>query len=125
MAEKYLDIPKMLDAEGKYIPLVQSAPCFVGMTYGNFRKLAEPARMAEGIWVNWGQCVAMGARAGAINLCRPDTLEWSRVKSGGGGLEKGPLWGLPLGPEPRHPAEPCLTQSHPSLRGTKEVAKKG
>ena len=35
VAEKYLDIPKMLDAEGKSIPCVQAAPCFVGMICGN------------------------------------------------------------------------------------------
>lgn len=29
VAEKYLDIPKMLDAEGMYIPFVQSTHCFV------------------------------------------------------------------------------------------------
>lgn len=47
VAEKYLDIPKMLDAEGKYIPFVQSAPCFVGMSCGSLRELAEPARTPE------------------------------------------------------------------------------
>jgi hypothetical protein len=30
VAEKYLDIPKMLDAEGEYLPCVQSTPCFLG-----------------------------------------------------------------------------------------------
>lgn len=55
MAEKYLDIPKMLDAEGKCVPLVDSALCFVSMSYSNFRELAEPARVAEGILINWGQ----------------------------------------------------------------------
>lgn len=29
VAEKYLDIPKMLDAEGEYLPYVQSTPCYL------------------------------------------------------------------------------------------------
>ena len=46
VAEKYLDIPKMLDAEGKYIPFVQSPPCSAGMCCGNFKELAVPVRRA-------------------------------------------------------------------------------
>lgn len=37
VAEKYLDIPKMLDAEGKYIPLALSARSFMGMSWGDLR----------------------------------------------------------------------------------------
>lgn len=35
VAEKYLDIPKMLDAEGKYIPLALSARCSMDMSWGD------------------------------------------------------------------------------------------
>lgn len=35
VAEKYLDIPKMLDAEGRYIPLALSARCVMGMSWGD------------------------------------------------------------------------------------------
>ncbi|KAG8524431.1 Alpha-actinin-4, partial [Galemys pyrenaicus] len=53
VAEKYLDIPKMLDAEGEHIPLARPAPRFVGLSARNFR---EPARAGEDI----------------VNTARPD-----------------------------------------------------
>lgn len=124
VAEKYLDIPKMLDAEGKYIPLFSQHLVSLGMTYGN----QKAGSASENGRRNLGEA---GTHGDSVSPWEPEQERCAQaghalVEQGEereGGLEEGPLWGLPLGPGLRHPAEPCLTQSHPSLWGASEVAR--
>lgn len=52
VAEKYLDIPKMLDAEGEYLPCVQSTPCFLGpyLSGPSFRWVPQLIKASRKPW---------------------------------------------------------------------------
>lgn len=100
VAEKYLDIPKMLDAEGKYIPLFSQHLVSLGMTYGNFRKLAAPARMADGIWVKRGHMGTVSPWEPEQERCAQAghaRVEQGEEQGGGGGLRRVHSGGCPWG----------------------------